>query len=96
MKRKTLVKTAIGLVLASIFLLIIVKSQLTQQRWRCEVCMNYNNQRSCSIARGPSEEEAYRSAADTACALIASGVTERMACPRQKPSSQKCESLAEM
>jgi len=93
MKKKTLIKTLIGLTVFATILIIVITTQLNQQMWRCEVCMTYNEKKSCKSARGPSKKEAYQSASDTACALISSGVTERMACPRQQASSQVCEEI---
>jgi hypothetical protein len=56
-------------------------------QYRVEVCMDFEGRSSCRTAAGSTEEFALRSATDNACALIATGVTDTMACTRSQPRS---------
>jgi len=58
-------------------------------RYRVEVCVAFNGQTSCRIARADTQDHAMRSAQSNACALIASGVTETMQCEHSTPTSVK-------
>lgn len=52
---------------------------------RVEVCMEFRGATSCGTARGETEQNAIRSATTVACATIASGVTDSMACDQTTP-----------
>ncbi|MCY4188561.1 MAG: hypothetical protein OXD30_08765 [Bryobacterales bacterium] len=53
----------------------------------CEVCMEFRGRSNCATASGTSEEEAVRTATDTACATISAGMTESIQCSRTPPVS---------
>ncbi len=57
----------------------------------CEVCMEFNGQTKCRSAKGPNKLEAIKTASDNACAYIASGMTDSIACSHRDPKSVKCE-----
>ncbi|MEO8663430.1 MAG: hypothetical protein ABI693_33550 [Bryobacteraceae bacterium] len=86
MNRKILL---IVLVAAVAFVAIIYTSMRDLRNNRVEVCITFNGRQACRVASGPSQAEATRTASDNACALIASGVTETMACGRTQPDSVK-------
>mgnify|MGYP005811269473 CR=1 FL=1 len=71
------------------FLAILFRSMMGLRQNRVEVCLTFNGRQACRVASGASREEAVRTATDNACALIASGVTETMACGRTAPDSVK-------
>jgi hypothetical protein len=54
-------------------------------KYHVEVCMEFRGQNSCAKASGPTEESTRRSATTTACATIASGVTDSIACDQTTP-----------
>jgi len=83
---KTLI---IGIVFVVAAIAFIVYSSMSVAQYRVEVCMTYQGQNSCRTASADSQEHALRSATSNACALIASGVTDTMACERAEPSSVK-------
>ena len=62
-------------------------------KMRCEVCVYFHGQEVCRTAEGATEEEATRTAQDNACAFLASGRRESMACNAQRPSSATCTEL---
>jgi len=65
----------------------LIRSTMNLAQYRVEVCMDYQGRSSCRVAAGSTEEFALRSATDNACALIATGVTDTMACTRSAPRS---------
>jgi hypothetical protein len=71
------------------FLAILFRSMMDLRKNRVEVCITFNGRQSCRVASGPTQQDAIRTASDNACALIASGVTETMACGRTVPDSVK-------
>lgn len=78
------------IVLAAAFLLFVaflVYSSLGLGRVRVEVCIEFKGRTGCRSAAAPNEEEAVRTASDNACARIASGMTDSIACSRTEPKS---------
>lgn len=68
----------------------VVISSFGLSQASCEVCMVFEGRESCRTARGPSREEAIRTAQDNACARIANGRTESIRCGRTQPASISC------
>ncbi|MBI5504306.1 MAG: hypothetical protein HY899_05870 [Deltaproteobacteria bacterium] len=57
----------------------------------CEVCMEYQGSSQCRTVSAATIEQAREGAITNACAYISGGVTETMACHRQKPTSERCQ-----
>jgi hypothetical protein len=57
----------------------------------CEVCITFGGEKACRKADGKTLEEAVRTATDTACAVLAAGMTETLKCTNTPPSSQSCD-----
>jgi hypothetical protein len=57
---------------------------------RCEVCITFRGQQACRAVDGATEEAAMAAARTNACALLASGVTDSMACERTPPTRSTC------
>ncbi|MBI4462529.1 MAG: hypothetical protein HY653_06465 [Acidobacteria bacterium] len=70
-----------------LFLAVIVYSTLRLNQVTVEVCMEFRGRTNCGTAAGTSEEEAIRTGVNNACALIAHGRTDAMACARGTPIS---------
>jgi len=70
-----------------VFAAILVYSSLRLGQVKVEVCIEFKGRTGCGTAAAPTEEEALRTAADNACALIASGMTDSIACSRTQPVS---------
>jgi hypothetical protein len=81
--KKPAVLLGIGFVVA--VLAVLVYSSLGLKRYRVEVCMVYNGREACRTAAGATAENAQRTAISNACAQIASGMTDSMACTSQEP-----------
>lgn len=69
----------------------IVYSSMALDQYSCEVCMEFRGRTDCRKAVGATEAEALRTALDTACAQLSSGMTDTIACSRTPPKSVACE-----
>lgn len=58
---------------------------------QCSLCIEFNGKRQCSEAMGPTEDEARTEAHRNACAVLASGVTEVVACNRAEEQDIICQ-----
>ena len=81
----------IGLIVIGIIAFFGLLAYLTlgSKQHRVEVCVEFQGRTNCRVASGPSRESALRTATDNACATIASGMTEAMACGQKPPTSVK-------
>ena len=57
----------------------------------CEVCVEFDGKTKCRTAKGPTQQEAVKTATDNACAYVAQGMTESMRCTRTPPKSVSCQ-----
>ena len=73
----------------AIFTSLIVISTMSLKKSRVEVCMEFNGRTECRTASGRNQEQAQRTAIENACAILASGMTDSMACGRTPPQSVK-------
>ena len=60
---------------------------------RCEVCITFGGRSQCRSVEGESEGDARTAATNNACAYLASGVTDSMACARTPPARSECVRL---
>ncbi len=65
----------------------LIYSTMGLQQYTVEVCMEFKGRTNCATASGTTEEEAVRTATDTACATISAGMTESIQCSRTPPVS---------
>jgi len=68
----------------------VVWSSLRIGTVRCEACIEFEGRKACRAVDGTTEEETLTAARTNACALLASGVTQTMACQRTPPASSSC------
>jgi len=81
-------KTVIlGIAFLVIVLIVLVYTTIGNDRYKCEVCMVFHGRQACRMAAASSQEQAQRTATENACAEIASGVTDSMACESAQPAS---------
>jgi hypothetical protein len=71
---------------------VVVVSSLTIGSVRCEVCIEFRGRRECRAVDGNDEAEARAAAVTNACALLASGVTDTVACQNTPPTDVHCAS----
>jgi hypothetical protein len=74
-----------------VILSYIVYSSMALDQFSCEVCMEFRGRRDCRRAVGATEAEALRTALDTACAQLSSGMTDTIECSRTPPQSVDCQ-----
>lgn len=72
---------------ALLFFAGLTYSMLGLRKHRVEVCMEFNGNKACRTAAGETVEGARRTAIDNACALIARGMGDSMACTASQPAS---------
>jgi len=76
----------IGIAFLLIILGVLAYSSMNLAKFRVEVCMTFNGRTNCRTASGSTEEFAQRAAVTNACAEIASGVTDSIACEQSQPT----------
>jgi hypothetical protein len=86
MKRGTIVT----LVLALAFAGILLYSTLSAQQVECSACVTFNGATNCASASARTEEEALRSAVNTACGTITAGMDETIRCANLPPERPRC------
>jgi hypothetical protein len=90
MARPIVRATVIGIALALLTAGALVWAILGSMRVQCEVCVTFRGQRTCRTATGATPEEARRTATDNACAFLASGMTDGIACANTPPDAATC------
>jgi len=86
MSSKTL--TTVAVILA--FIAFLTYSTLSAQKSTCNVCVEYNGGRNCASASHETEAEAARSAQNTACGPLTSGMNDAIACDNRPPVTKQC------
>jgi hypothetical protein len=76
----------VGIAIVLVILGVLVYSSFNLATYRFEACMTFKGQTNCRTASGTTEEFASRAAISNACATIASGVTDSMACTQSEPT----------
>jgi hypothetical protein len=75
----------IGILFLAAILAVIVYSTMNLAAHRVEVCVAFNGRTACRTASGSTQEFTLRTATQNACAGIASGVTDSIACEQSPP-----------
>ena len=88
-------RTATSLVLAGCILFgaFIIYRSLHVASYRCSVCLTFRGAEACRTVEGPTESEARMGATTNACAYLAAGVTDSMACERTAPTKVDCTAI---
>jgi len=73
---------------------LVVYSSLGVGRVRCEVCIDFEGRSACRAVDGSTPDEARTAAVTNACAFLASGVTQVMACERTPPTRAECVEIS--
>ena len=82
--KKTVV---LGIAFLVVVIIVLVYTTMGNDRYKCEVCVVFNGRQACRVAGASTQEQAQRTATENACAEIASGVTDSMACENRPPAS---------
>lgn len=56
----------------------------------CEVCVEYNGRQQCRRGSGTTDGEARQAAQKAACAVMAAGMNESIACGNVQPKVVRC------
>jgi hypothetical protein len=72
-----------------LFLIVMYTSTRNLAAHRVEVCMEFRGQQACRGASAATLEAAKRTATDNACAFLASGMSDSIACTNTPPMSVK-------
>jgi hypothetical protein len=75
------------------FVALVVGRSLQVAGYQCTVCMSFGGQDVCRTVEAASAQDARASAINNACAHLASGVTDSMACERSQPTKADCWAL---
>ncbi len=86
MKKSTL----ITLLLAVGFAGLLLYSTLSAQQVECDACVTFKGQTNCASASGVTEEEALKTAVNTACGTISAGMAESIQCAAMPPERPVC------
>jgi hypothetical protein len=84
--RKWLIPLAIALGFSGVLVYQLVGEGAVE----CKVCVTFKGQRRCATGIGPSAAEASQEAHRSACARMASGVTDSFACPNRPRDEETC------
>jgi hypothetical protein len=79
-----------GLVL---FMAFVVWRTFSLGGVRCEVCITYNGRSQCRTVDGEHVDDVRTAAINNACAYLASGVTDGIACMRTPPTKDECTAI---
>lgn len=80
-----------GVIIATVvFIAAVIYGTLRIPTHECEVCIEFHGRSACRTVQAATPEEARSSAINNACALLASGVTDTLACERQTPTKLVC------
>jgi hypothetical protein len=77
----------------ALFMGLVVWRSLQIGGVRCEVCISYGGRSQCRTVDGQTRDEAMMAATTNACAFLASGVTDGIACGRTEPTKADCTEL---
>ncbi len=86
-RRRRLAVVAGGM---AVFAALVIYRSLDVASVRCEVCVSFRGQQACRSVEGASKAEAQSAAVGNACALLAGGMTDTIACERTAPTRVEC------
>jgi hypothetical protein len=75
------------------FVALVVGRSFQVAGYQCTVCMTFGGHDVCRTVEGATAQDARTSAINNACAHLASGVTDSMACERSQPTKADCWAL---
>lgn len=96
MKRKRSWRNLVAAIIVLVPVIgFVIYSSLQVGKVECEVCMSFEGRELCRAASAKTAVEAARSAAENACALLTSGMTNTIRCQQSEPVRTRCGSVNE-
>jgi hypothetical protein len=89
-RRRTSWLIAAGLIL---FMAFVIYRSFHVGGYKCSVCITFRGQSVCRAVEGASEHDARMAATTNACAYLAAGVTDSLACERTAPTTVECTAV---
>jgi hypothetical protein len=83
--------TILTAALAAVTIGVITLGIRSATRATCEACVTFGGRTECRIASGRTPVEATRTAVDHACAFLAAGMTDSVACTTRSPVRSRCD-----
>ena len=82
--------TVITILLAVGFAALLLYSTLAAQQVECSACITFNGRENCATTSAQTEQEALRSAVNTACGTLTQGMDESIRCAGMPPLRPSC------
>lgn len=76
--------------LSAFFVGLVVYGSLQVKGHTCDLCIEFRGQRVCRTGQAATEHEARQGAVTAACAVLAGGVTDTIACERSELQDLHC------
>lgn len=86
MKKSTMVMIGVAIAFAA----ILLYSTLAAQQVECSACITWNGTENCATASAQTQDEALRSAVNTACGPLTQGMDESIRCANLPPQRPQC------
>lgn len=75
------------------FVALVIGRSLQVAGYQCTLCMRFSGREVCRTVEAATASDARAGAINNACAFLASGVTDSMACERSQPTTEDCRAL---
>jgi len=85
------VRAAIGWIIGLAFAGALFWATLAETGVECEVCVDFAGRSACRTGTASDRAGAIRGAVSNACKVLASGVTQSIACDGTPPTSVECK-----
>lgn len=73
-----------------IFVAYLVYGSMRVVRAECELCVEFRGLTECRTGSGETDEDAKQAAQRAACAVMAAGMNESIACQNRPPHNVRC------
>ncbi len=89
-KRKKRTGLWIFLAAFTVFVAFLIFGSLRTIQAECSLCVEFRGQRQCRTGSGATQQDAEAAARRAACAVMASGMDESIACQNVRPQQLSC------
>jgi hypothetical protein len=78
------------IIVLAVFGAVLIIGSLSVVQAECELCVTYRGRTECRRGSGKSDDDAKQAAQRAACAVMAGGMNESIACQNTPPSTARC------